>query len=448
MSRPKSRKFSQDNRWRCSVTDPVLFCREFLEFDPHPGQETWLANSTRGQNLLVTGNRWGKSMVQAAKMVHRAVFKVRNLRYDQAGRYRILNLSITQDQANIIFNNCLSLVKGKSLVELLVQNVTHTPFPRIEFGNGAEITARSSQNRGEYILGHDFDYINFDEVAFELHPDYIVDEVLTMRLADREGMLDLTSTPCGKNWFYRKYQHLRDHPDQGYTQQGRSTENPYLSHDFLKRKIDTLPQTRVNQNIYGMFVESGNEILGEEFVQAALRAGTGLAERQPHHRYIHGWDLARKQTHTVGVTVDVTAKPHQLVKLERFQHRDWPAVYESIRRRQREYGGDTIIDATGLGDVAISYLDDIKPQGFVFTTRSKGELLTNMQSIFESNGIGIPHVEIASGSEHWSLIDELREVSWESNNHCDAVLALALALWVVRPDTQKGRAVEFRLREI
>jgi hypothetical protein len=50
MPRRKSRPFSPQNRWRRSVSDPVLFCREFLEFDPHPGQERWLRGSTKEQN--------------------------------------------------------------------------------------------------------------------------------------------------------------------------------------------------------------------------------------------------------------------------------------------------------------------------------------------------------------------------------------------------------------
>ena len=433
MPRHKTRPFSPQNRWRRSVRDPVLFCREFLEFEPHPGQERWLRGSTREQNLLVTGNRWGKSMVQAAKMLHRAIFRVRDLKYDSCPHYRLLNVSITQDQANIIFRNCLSLVKGQRLIELLVDKVSYTPFPRLLLGNGAEISARSSQNRGEHILGYDYDYINFDEVAFELHPDYVIDEVLTMRLADRHGMLDLTSTPKGKNWFYRKYRELSAKPQQAYVQQGRSTENPYLSREFLQRKLDTLPTQRVNQNIKGMFVDSGDEIIREEFIQQALSAATGLKGREPNHRYLHGWDLARKQTWTVGITIDASRKPYQVVKLERFQRRDWPAVYETIRQRQREYGGQTIIDSSGVGDVVLAHLGDIKATGVVFTAQSKAEMLTNLQSVFESGQIGVPVIEEYSTGDSWALTDELREATWEHNNHCDAVMALALALWPLRP---------------
>ncbi|MCK4225224.1 MAG: hypothetical protein KAX39_08580, partial [candidate division Zixibacteria bacterium] len=53
--------------WRKAISDSVLFAREFLEIEPHPGQVKWLLNSTKPENALHTGNRWGKSLVQAIK---------------------------------------------------------------------------------------------------------------------------------------------------------------------------------------------------------------------------------------------------------------------------------------------------------------------------------------------------------------------------------------------
>lgn len=435
--------------WRQSVTNPVLFCREFLELDPHPGQARWLMNATKSQNLLVTGNRWGKSTVQAAKILHRAIFRTRQRRFDRAHRYRLLNISITQDQANIIFRACLTLLKGKRLIEPLITRVVHTPYPTIAFGNGSEITARSSQNRGQYILGNDYDYINFDEVAFELHPDYVVNEILMMRLADRRGTLDLVSTPHGRNWFYRKYLELQADSVNAYVQSGCSTENPYLSREYLDDKTQTLSTPRVQQNIYGMFIESGDEILHEEHIQRALSSSTGLFGKIPHHRYIHGWDLARKETHTVGITLDVTCRPYQIVKLERFQKRDWPDVYATIRKRHRDYGGETIIDSTGLGDVVWQELKDIKAVGFVFTPKSKPELLTNLQAQFEAGNVGVPLIETAGkNGEYWCLTEELRELNWTDNNNADAAMALALALWQARSITHSSPTPTFRLSEI
>ncbi len=439
---------SRGNRWRRSVTDPVLFCREFLEFDPHPGQEAWLRGSNHSQNLLVTGNRWGKSHIQAAKILHRAIFRIRDLKFDRARHYNILNLSITQDQANIIFRKCLQLLEGKPLLELLIQRVVHTPFPRLEFSNGASVMARSSQNRGEYILGHDFDYINFDEVAFELHPDYVVDEVLTMRLADRKGRLDLVSTPCGKNWFYRKFLELQSHTD-GFVHSGSSRDNPFIAQEYVASRSEALSPKRVQQNIDGEFVDAEDQVISEESLQRALTQTTGLAGRKEHHRYLTGWDLARKSTHTVGVTLDVTTRPYQVVAVERFNRIDWPMVYARIRKRKLKYGGDTVIDSTGLGDVVISDVGDIKPIGFVFTKRSKSELLLNLQMTFERGELGLPYIEFGLGSDqYWNFTDELRELRWEENNHCDGAMALALALWGMRPDVESPTRPHFKLGQV
>ena len=99
---------SKENRWRKALRDPVFFAREFLEVEPHKGQIKWLDCSVKPENLLHTGNRWGKSLVQGIKIIHRCLFKIRSLEYDGCGKYAVVNCSITQDQANIIFN--LSLI--------------------------------------------------------------------------------------------------------------------------------------------------------------------------------------------------------------------------------------------------------------------------------------------------------------------------------------------------
>lgn len=449
MHKMKRYHLSKHNRWRLAVNDPVLFCREFLEFDPHAGQQRWLENSTKRTNLLVTGNRWGKSVIQAAKILHRSIFRVRQLQFDASNKYRAMNISITQDQANIIFNNIVNLIRGKSLIELLVDKVNHTPYPRLFLGNGTEITARSSQNRAEHILGNDYDYINFDEVAFELHPDYVVEEVLAMRLADRNGTLDLVSTPCGRNWFYRRFLEMKADPAKSYTQQGSTLENPHLSQEYIRERVESMSANRIEQNIEGMFIESGNQILKEQFIQQALSLSTRLSAKAVDHRYVTGWDLARKQTHTVGITLDITKLPYQVVKLERFQNRDWPFVYAAIRQRKREYGGDTIIDSTGLGDVVISELKDIAPLGFIFTAKSKAELLTSLQSEMEAGHIGIPYIETGvGGTDYWNFIDELRELNWGDNTKCDAVMALALAVWTAKLAIAKTPSVGFRIGEV
>ena len=417
--------------WRRALADPAYFADRVLGISLHPGQARWIQSSTQRENILVTGNRWGKSFVSAIKLLHHALFRVRPRQYDKSGRYRAISASITQDQANLIFNSLVRIMHQSAWMEPLIHSIRQTPHPQLTLTNGAVIQARSTQNRGEYLLGNDYDLFIFDEVAFETDPDYVVEEVIMMRLADRDGRLDLVSTPNGKNWFYTRAQDLIRKRRNGYLQSGDSRENEYISREFLDERVTYFSEARLRQNIMGQFVDAGDEILKGNYVDAALeRARSAPAVEAASPSYITGWDLARKRTATVGITVAVHNREAYVVALERMKEFDWPIVLEKIAQRQLDYPGRLVIDATGLGDVIVQQLDRFKPQAVIFTPQTKAELLTNVELFHARNAIGYDRWELPDGpGRTWSLEDELRSARWDDNNECDALMALALALW-------------------
>ncbi|MBN1212355.1 MAG: terminase family protein [candidate division Zixibacteria bacterium] len=401
----------------------------------HPGQLKWLEKSVARENVLVTGNRWGKSFVSAVKLIHRAVYRPRSLKYDRAGRYRAVTASITQDQANIIFNHVIRLIRQSPVIEQLVDNVIRTPYPRLTFINGAMLEARSTQNRGEYLLGNDYDLFVFDEVAFETDPEYVVEEVIMMRLADREGKLDLVSTPNGKNWFYRRASEVIAGKRPGYFQSGDSRENRYISREFLSERVTHFSEARLKQNIMGQFVDCGGEILKGDWVDFAL---TGYDKFETYFEagrtfYLSGWDLARKKTATVGVTIEVAGDLIRVVELERFKMFDWEIILEKIKQRQEKFPGRLLVDATGLGDVIVEQLAEFNPEAVIFTPATKAELLTNVELLHARRRIVYRRWELPdSPGRVWAFEDELRSARWDNNNECDALMALALAVWPLR----------------
>ncbi len=425
--------------WRRGLLDPSYFAEVVLGVNLHDGQKAWLENSCCRENVLATGNRWGKSFVAAVKIVHHALYRPRKLKFDASGRYRIVTASITQEQANIVFNQVVRLVRQSPLLEPLITVIAKTPYPRLEFGNGATVEARSTQNRGEYLLGQDYDLFIFDEVAFESDPEYVVEEVIQMRLADREGKLDLVSTPNGRNWFYRRAREVIEGKRDGYFQSGDSRENMHISRDFLEDRLKYFSDKRVQQNIMGQFVDSGGEILKGEYIDAAMSRYREAAsafdniEGTMCPMCLSGWDLARKRTATVGITVEATEGLVRVVCLERFKMFDWNVVIEKIKQRQLEYPGQLIIDATGLGDVVVEQLKEFNPTAVIFTTATKAELLTNVELMHARRQIVYERWELPDGpGKTWSLEDELRQARWDDNNECDALMALALALWPLR----------------
>ncbi len=419
------------------MEDIPFFARKFLDIRPHPGQIRWLENSDRPENLLVTGNRWGKSFASAVKIIHHAFFRIRDPIYDTSGKYHIVTASITQDQARIIFDTILRILNSTCRLEGLIKEIVMTPYPRIVLGNGAVIEARSTQRRGQYLLGHDYDFFLFDEVAFEPEADFVVNEVVKMRLADRQGTLDLVSTPNGRNWFYRKMLELKDKPELGYVQSGDSRENKFISSDYLDLQIQHLSERRVAQNIMGQFVDSGGELIPGKYVDAALAdsaiiPGPVTIEDTPP-LYLTGWDLARKKTATVGITVALKDDLARVVQVTRIRQWDWNIILEAIRKQQALFPGRLIVDATGLGDVIVSQLGELSPEAVIFTPKTKAELLTNLELFHSLGKIKYRRWEIPDiGGKVWALEDEMRSARWDDNNQCDAVMAMALALWPLR----------------
>jgi hypothetical protein len=348
--------------------------------------------------------------------------------------------SITLDQAKIIFNMVLRILNNSCRIEGLIKKTTMTPYPRLILGNGAIIEARSTQRRGEYLLGNDYDYFIFDEVAFDDDAEYVVNEVIKMRLADRNGRLDLISTPNGKNWFYRRMKELQDRPHDTYIQSGDSRENVHISSRYLNMQLKYLSEKRVAQNIMGQFVDSGGEVIPGKYIDLALIEGIpSLDYLQPQRgsHYISGWDLARKKTATVGITVEIQNGKCRVTALTRIKKWDWNIILEKIRTQQKQYPGRLVIDATGLGDVVISQLADLNPTAIIFTPKTKAELLTNLELFHSMGRIKYHRWELPEDNgAPWSLEDELRSARWDDNNQCDSLMALALALWPLhKPDS-------------
>lgn len=423
--------------WRRALHDPVYFAQEYLDFEPHPGQKVWLDGSTGFENALVTGNRWGKSEIQAVKLIHRCIFQIRPLKYDRPGFYRALNVCITVDQAQIVFYKILSLLEKNKKIKALMKKVKVTPYATIIFRNGSELTARTSANRGEHILGHDYDYVNFDEVAYEPQAEAVVEGVLKMRLADRAGTLDYSSTPNGYNWFYHRCNLIKK-KKRGFVYHGSSYENPYLpreSLDYLKR---SMTPSRAAQHLLGQFSSFEGRLIPEELLQKSIAKSCGACGPQTDRSYVHGWDLARKQTYTVGVVLDVSQKPYQVVHIERYQ-RDWPEIIKRIKALYELYGGRVLIDSTGIGDVILSALSDISAEGFNFSGGNREKLLANLERAFFSEEVALyHHQEQQPDGSIWSLIDELRALDAAYENAGDGVCALALALWAA---DSRGRLV-------
>jgi len=118
--------------------DHQLFAQYYFDVDLFPWQQYFLGYPVKDK-LAVAGIRTGKSFATAVGLLEFA--------YWNPGS-RGLNVSITADQALIIFNDIISLAQLPRFRHLIKRVVTH-PYPVIELYNGSEIWSSCSISRGE-----------------------------------------------------------------------------------------------------------------------------------------------------------------------------------------------------------------------------------------------------------------------------------------------------------
>ncbi len=398
------------------TTDAVAFARAWLQWEPHGGQRRWLLAPERNTQVLVTGRRWGKSEVAAMQALYYAVFRPKT-------RQGIV--SVTLDQARLSFDVALMMCQRQPLLSALVDKVRETPFPLLRFKHGSEITVRTAAREGIYLRGHKFHRCIVDEADYL--SERLIDEVVRMTLADVGGQLVLISTPRARRGLvYRELQRGLAGDPAVYAQQGSTFENPNVSREYIEGLRDRMTASAWQREVEGIYADDDAAVFGWQHVQAAYETADWTLPMQPDpkKRFVCGADLAKAEDWTVITVLDATAKPYKLAYFERFQRQPWPAVEARLRTVAQQYGirsSDFAIDSTGVGAAVLDGVKDMAT-GFIFTARSKVDLLTNLQVFLERRQLRFPFVR--------ELVDELQSYVWEDKGLVtDCVMSLALACW-------------------
>ena len=423
MSNPQLKEFFA----RCQ-RDPVFMCRALLPKTPHPGQETFLREANSMINVLVPGNRWGKSTVIAFRHIWHAFTKHGR---KPTGKYtwltmpyETISISVSADQALIVFSEVKNLLGHPSIAPFVTQ-VRATPFPTITLWNGSVINVRSAHDDGKYIDGHAYGYVSVDEAGRFDNLKKLLNEVVIMRLAGG-GMLDLVGTPKGmsSNGLYWYWNRASRGVDGYYGQRGSVFDNPFLPPEDIKRRDELLkhsdPRMR-DQVIFGSFVSEEGMAFTQEELDNLF--DPDMPAHQPYrsgHKYLQAWDLGRRTDFTVGVTIDVTQKPYELVDYQRLNRVGWETIYQLIKDKAAEYHVDLPrIDATGpQGDVIVDELwnrgisvDDFK----ISTGAIKTNLINGLQQALsvDRKVVGMRDMLDEAGIIHQVPdLEEPRQGSW------------------------------------
>lgn len=154
-----------------------------------------------------------------------------------------------------------------------------------------------------------------------------------------------------------------------------------------------------------------------------------------------GWDLARAQDETVGIPLDPYCGVTKDV--QRWEAKDWPEQIRDIASLlndpQRGIKLPAVMDSTGVGDPVLQMAQSLgcSAAGFVFTERSRQELLERLQGALLNVQVRGPFADggalawITTQLESFEYVYTARGVSWRCPDglHDDGVMALALAVY-------------------
>lgn len=152
--------------------------------------------------------------------------------------------------------------------------------------------------------------------------------------------------------------------------------------------------------------------------------------------YVIAADWARSQDYTVITVWKVTSLPMQLVYYVRMNHLPWPVMIKKFNDLQKKYRAEGIHDATGLGDVVASLIEDTNTWDFKMTGGQRDDMLSEYVAAVERGKLSAPRIESFYKANLYCSVEDLFSRSKEFHLP-DEVCSAALA-WRVVSDRFPG----------
>lgn len=295
----------------------------------------YLRETTKRQtriNILVPGNRWGKSSLIACLQIWYLFYKFGIAEGNRDAwlktEYRTANIAPHSAQTEAVFKAIhqiltssfsiktpKGIVTNKCLIEwfYLRQRTQNTPPYKQFFSNNSYIEHRSlGADQGDALQGKPYGIITYDEGGRSLHLKEEVRGNLLPRLGDWIGPFHLLSTPDKDSpsilYHHELYKDGLAGIKSTYTQEGSLKENLLFGEKQIKEQYElykddpTAPQV-----LDGKFLTGGDNLFSLEDIEAAETTELDNGELyQEGHTYVIGTDTAMGSDEMVHQVLDIT----------------------------------------------------------------------------------------------------------------------------------------------
>lgn len=387
---------------------------------PHEGQQAVLRQARRF-NWLVAGRRWRKTTLLAHVAVEAAM----------SGQ-EVLWTAPVFDQVRTGWEEC-----ERALWDVASMNQGRMVMA---IPGAGRIMYRSLDNP-KSARSKTADLVLVDE-AGDVHKD-AWPEVLRPMLLTTQGGAWFAGTPRGLNWFWDGWDDAGRRDDSARWQvptlgcriengelrrEPHPLENPTIPWQEMMDAWEDSSESQFRQEYMADFVDSGDAVFRAADIEAMAGGWPGLSAPARGRRYLTAWDIGQRDA-TVGITIDYTAMPWDIVAYDRLLGAPYPLIQDTIEARHRLYGGRTIVEANGPGAPVIQGLG-VAVEAFATTARSKVDAINALQIILERGALraDIPQLK-----------RELKAYRWDDSNLVqDCVLALAIAAKHLPPPGRRG----------
>jgi hypothetical protein len=306
----------------------------------------------------------------------------------------------------------------------------HGSGPRYADIRGCGVNSRLyflSADTPDNIRGHGFRGIVIDEAPYVNVNAWTY--VIRPTIAQTQGWAALVGTPKGRNWFFDMHTRGADPSEPDYESfTFPSNSNPYFPAEEWEEAQRQLPHDVFRQEFEAEFLEDSAGVFRgiEDCLCTGVCNHTGP--------YVIGCDLAKHQDYTVAIVRCTVCGC--CVRIDRFNHIDWPEQKGRIRLLTDEYDATLMLDSTGVGDPIYDDLRGfgVNVMGVKFTQQTKTALIQGLAVAIEQRQVSWP-----GGDPEWQVLtDELKRYEYEftaqgnlrynapSGYHDDCVIALAL----------------------
>ncbi len=207
-----------------------------------------------------------------------------------------------------------------------------------------------------------------------------------------------------------------------------ATERPDRDEKWVEAKRRSMSE-RDSRHEYPMTPEdslfAGADLpLAGEALDLCGAVGVGRRDAIPGHEYVTAWDIGRHADAAVGIVLDVTDVPYQVVDYVRIRGYTYPQIQQEVEDLHRRYPGLTHVEDNNAGEAVRENLElpAHEVRGFKTTPASKPRIIKRLE------------VAIANGDLAW-LVTEYPQLHHElatyqipdSSVVQDSVMAISIA---------------------